>query len=366
MFCWYILRTFRSADVNNGINTRRRLKRHDPQLSALLEQAFGDGSWRFTETAPSEFLPVGLRRWDPYSQPFVRCHMHCSALWVRKSPYSLKRAGSWHSLNLKWQVREVWQERRHLCYPAKNLGICGSEDGLYKGEQQSVQSLEIAISLREVLCRRQDLANDLNAHSKRLRSELCCLPTWEQVQLLICESPESSCHIYWHNEKSVLEGFSPAILDFPQLAHKGCMMIVQCNDKQRHNQSISSSCSCKICYWGFQALCSWHQRGSEADIDAEQDMLALHLTDEARTGSLHRASYRQQEPFHRAANDHLNILIRFFTNTRYPGLSNFLPFICKVFLSPCIPLPGFLWYLKTSANDEPLVGIADWSRASKK
>lgn len=45
-------------DVNSGVNSRRRLRKYDPQLAALLEQAYGDGPWRFPQTAPAELLPV--------------------------------------------------------------------------------------------------------------------------------------------------------------------------------------------------------------------------------------------------------------------------------------------------------------------
>jgi len=51
-----------TADVNNGINTRQKLRKHDPQLAALLEQAFGDGEWRYQKTSPADFQLYGTRR----------------------------------------------------------------------------------------------------------------------------------------------------------------------------------------------------------------------------------------------------------------------------------------------------------------
>ncbi len=48
-----------AADVNSGINTRLKLRRHDPQLALLLEHAFGDGDWRYQNTSPAKFFPYG-------------------------------------------------------------------------------------------------------------------------------------------------------------------------------------------------------------------------------------------------------------------------------------------------------------------
>ena len=35
------------TDVNGGVNTREALRTKDPQLSALLQEVFGDGPWRY-------------------------------------------------------------------------------------------------------------------------------------------------------------------------------------------------------------------------------------------------------------------------------------------------------------------------------
>ena len=43
------------VDVNDGINTRDKLKRHDPLLATLLMNAFGDGPWRYTHTMPRDW-----------------------------------------------------------------------------------------------------------------------------------------------------------------------------------------------------------------------------------------------------------------------------------------------------------------------
>ncbi|GAX79212.1 hypothetical protein CEUSTIGMA_g6652.t1 [Chlamydomonas eustigma] len=40
------------TDVNGGMNTREKLKEHDPALAHLLLQAFGDGSWRYVHDCP--------------------------------------------------------------------------------------------------------------------------------------------------------------------------------------------------------------------------------------------------------------------------------------------------------------------------
>lgn len=43
------------SDVNSGINTRAKLKAHDPALAALLAQVFGDGPWRYGHTSAGQF-----------------------------------------------------------------------------------------------------------------------------------------------------------------------------------------------------------------------------------------------------------------------------------------------------------------------
>ena len=56
-----------SADVNSGVYTRELLKQHDPELGALLEAVYGDGSWRYPQTAPATWtLP-------PPQQQRIRC-----------------------------------------------------------------------------------------------------------------------------------------------------------------------------------------------------------------------------------------------------------------------------------------------------
>ena len=37
------------TDVNGGVNTRTKLRAHDPALALLLASVYGDGSWRFTD-----------------------------------------------------------------------------------------------------------------------------------------------------------------------------------------------------------------------------------------------------------------------------------------------------------------------------
>ncbi|KAL3139134.1 hypothetical protein ABBQ32_005920 [Trebouxia sp. C0010 RCD-2024] len=43
------------TDVNDGVNTREKLKKHDPLLATLLMNAYGDGPWRYTHTMPREW-----------------------------------------------------------------------------------------------------------------------------------------------------------------------------------------------------------------------------------------------------------------------------------------------------------------------
>jgi hypothetical protein len=49
------------VDVTSGINTREKLKRHDPRLASLLAAAYGDGPWRYPQTAPAPFAAHGGR-----------------------------------------------------------------------------------------------------------------------------------------------------------------------------------------------------------------------------------------------------------------------------------------------------------------
>lgn len=44
-----------AADVNDGHNTRDKIKAHDPMLAMLLMHAYGDGPWRYTQTMPRQW-----------------------------------------------------------------------------------------------------------------------------------------------------------------------------------------------------------------------------------------------------------------------------------------------------------------------
>lgn len=50
------------VDVNCGVNTREKLRRHDPALGLLLFGAYGDGSWRFTQTVSESCREVWQRK----------------------------------------------------------------------------------------------------------------------------------------------------------------------------------------------------------------------------------------------------------------------------------------------------------------
>lgn len=43
------------ADVTSGVNTRDKLKERDPQLAELLSAVYGDGAWRYPQSAPRAF-----------------------------------------------------------------------------------------------------------------------------------------------------------------------------------------------------------------------------------------------------------------------------------------------------------------------
>jgi len=47
-------------DVTAGITTRAELRRRDPQLAAVMEEVWGNGSWKYPDTAPKKFK--GYRR----------------------------------------------------------------------------------------------------------------------------------------------------------------------------------------------------------------------------------------------------------------------------------------------------------------
>ncbi|GFH26612.1 VHL domain-containing protein [Haematococcus lacustris] len=47
------------CDVNDGINTRQRMKDHDPGLASMLQMAYGDGTWRYLHDAPTTFTSRG-------------------------------------------------------------------------------------------------------------------------------------------------------------------------------------------------------------------------------------------------------------------------------------------------------------------
>ena len=44
-----------TADVTSGVNTREEVKGKDPRLAALLAAVYGDGPWRYPQTAPRPF-----------------------------------------------------------------------------------------------------------------------------------------------------------------------------------------------------------------------------------------------------------------------------------------------------------------------
>ena len=44
-----------AADVNDGHNTREKIKAHDPLLSTLLMHTYGDAPWRYTHTMPRQW-----------------------------------------------------------------------------------------------------------------------------------------------------------------------------------------------------------------------------------------------------------------------------------------------------------------------
>ncbi|GMH39560.1 hypothetical protein BSKO_07458 [Bryopsis sp. KO-2023] len=46
-------------DVTSGINTREKLKAHDPLLASLMVEAYGDGSWRYQDDSPAKFVLKG-------------------------------------------------------------------------------------------------------------------------------------------------------------------------------------------------------------------------------------------------------------------------------------------------------------------
>ena len=52
------------ADVNTGVCTRELLKQRDPRLAKILTRVYGDGTWRYPQTAPAQW-PAPERPWRP-------------------------------------------------------------------------------------------------------------------------------------------------------------------------------------------------------------------------------------------------------------------------------------------------------------
>lgn len=75
------------ADVNDGVNTREKIKKHDPLLATLLLHAYGDGPWRYTHTMP--------RNWGGQPRCAVQCtfqaHLHMIRSPVRSARISSER-----------------------------------------------------------------------------------------------------------------------------------------------------------------------------------------------------------------------------------------------------------------------------------
>ena len=70
------------TDVNDGHNTRSKLKLHDPDLSLILAETLGDGSWRFPQTAPCP-LRHKKRQRDETSVPSPAVEMDRTSLLSR-------------------------------------------------------------------------------------------------------------------------------------------------------------------------------------------------------------------------------------------------------------------------------------------
>jgi len=43
------------TDVTSGLTTRRAVRKRDPMLATILLDVYGDGSWRYLQTAPRKF-----------------------------------------------------------------------------------------------------------------------------------------------------------------------------------------------------------------------------------------------------------------------------------------------------------------------
>ena len=80
------------ADVNDRVNTRKKLKKHDPQLAALLELAFGDGEWRYQQTSPIPLSHQTPTRFAICCQPYECTHLNLLS-WALSSEAWLSVAG---------------------------------------------------------------------------------------------------------------------------------------------------------------------------------------------------------------------------------------------------------------------------------
>lgn len=43
--------------MTSGVNTRHKLQERDPKLAELMTLVYGDGDWRYPQTAPHKFAP---------------------------------------------------------------------------------------------------------------------------------------------------------------------------------------------------------------------------------------------------------------------------------------------------------------------
>lgn len=73
------------TDVNGGLNTREKLRTHDPALALVLLSAYGDGDWRFTRLLSAHIRETwSARQLEPAkaTPPGQECNRRLKALAI--------------------------------------------------------------------------------------------------------------------------------------------------------------------------------------------------------------------------------------------------------------------------------------------
>ena len=102
------------ADVNSGVCTRDLLKQHDPQLATVLMRVYGDGSWRYQQTAPVAWPAPELPRLPQRRVLCEMCFLSTMQEVVQRGSHAV------HVLELIVNVSWCLQEAAFTALPARH------------------------------------------------------------------------------------------------------------------------------------------------------------------------------------------------------------------------------------------------------